>query len=180
MATKLIVGLGNPGSAYALSRHNVGFRCADHLAQHLGIAFDQEKKKGVFGRKPFPQGEVVILKPQTFANLSAENVLYIASFLRVEQQNICVFYDDRCRNLGSIEMETNFDAVRHTAVQLLAQSLQSHRFARCAFGIGPAPRGNDLDAWLLGNFSAEEETQFPSYLDRARQLALGFLGLPSP
>ena len=85
---KLIVGLGNPGQKYRNNRHNIGFIVVDRFAKAHGIEMCIRKKKAVFGRGAFGGEEIVLLKPQTFMNLSGEAVLYLASFLKIKTINL--------------------------------------------------------------------------------------------
>ncbi len=87
---KLVVGLGNPGETYEGTRHNLGFMVLDRMAARYGTAVDVKKKKSMIGRIRIGKERVMLLKPQTFVNLSGEAVLYMASFLRIMPENIVV------------------------------------------------------------------------------------------
>ncbi len=175
MSSKLLVGLGNPGPKYEATRHNVGFRGIDYLAKKMEISFSLEKKKSVFGRKRIKGIEVVLLKPQTFSTLSAEAVLYIASFLKVEISDIFIIFDDINRPFGSVDLEKRPEKISHNAVNLIAEGLQSHLFASCAFGVGPLPKEIDEDVFYLSNFTAQEEAQFPILFEKLYRHVITFL-----
>jgi aminoacyl-tRNA hydrolase len=180
MATKLIVGLGNPGDQFKNSRHNVGFRCADYIAQKLEIPLKQEKKKSIFGKKRFKNGDVIVLKPMTFSNLSGEAVLYIASFLKVNLEDIFVIFDDIHRDWGTVEIEPRLENVRHNAINHLAVALKSGEFTKCAFGIGPLPDKSDDEGFYLGDFNEAEESEVQELFEKTYALAAAFLQVDGP
>ncbi|MBL8991951.1 MAG: aminoacyl-tRNA hydrolase [Spirochaetia bacterium] len=177
MASKLIVGLGNPGDEFKNSRHNIGFKCLDYIASKLEIPLKFEKKKSVFGKKRFKGMDVIVLKPQTFSNLSGEAVLYIASFLKVDIKDIFVVYDDITRNFGEVEIEKRLEKVSHNAIKALAMSLKSGDFIKCAIGIGPRPTGADEEQFYLGNFTDAEESDFQELFEKTYDLALSSLAI---
>ncbi len=175
MASKLIVGLGNPGDEFRNSRHNIGFRCLDYIASKLEITLKFEKKKSIFGKKRIKGLDVIVLKPQTFSNLSGEAVLYIASFLKVDIKDIFVVYDDINRKFGEVEIEKRLEKVSHNAIKALAMSLKSGDFIKCAIGIGPRPSGADEEQFYLGDFTGEEESDFQDVFEKTFDLALSSL-----
>jgi PTH1 family peptidyl-tRNA hydrolase len=165
---KLIVGLGNPGKKYRYNRHNVGFLLADQFARKYGIALDIKKKKAVFGRGKCFTEEVVLLKPQTFMNLSGEAVLYLASFLKVKTSNIFVIADDTELPFGKIRIRRRGGSGGHNGIKSLIYSLKSEDFPRLRFGIG-RPEGNseqDLCEYVLEDFAPEELDTFKKESDR--------------
>ena len=97
---KLIVGLGNPGDKYNNNRANIGFKILDVIANNINVEIKTKKKKSMIGRGDFEGDEVVLLKPQTFSDLSGESVLYIASFLKIKVQDIVVIHEDTELSLG--------------------------------------------------------------------------------
>jgi len=165
---KLIVGLGNPGRKYQYNRHNVGFMVVDQFARKFGIGLDIKKKKAVFGRGKCLLKDVVLLKPQTFMNLSGEAVLYLASFLKVKTIDIIVIADDTELPFGKIRIRRNGGSGGHNGIKSLIYSLKSEDFLRLRFGIG-RPESNsekDLCEHVLEDFTQEELEKFTRESDR--------------
>jgi len=165
---KMIVGLGNPGRQYQHNRHNVGFMVVDRFAQHHGIDLNIKKKKAVFGRgKCFGQS-VVLLKPQTFMNLSGEAVLYLASFLKIKTTDIIVVADDTDLPFGIIRIKSGGGSGGHNGIKSLIYSLKSEDFPRVRFGIGkpPAESEKDLFEYVLENFTPDERKYLSDGLGR--------------
>ncbi|HMB00183.1 MAG TPA: aminoacyl-tRNA hydrolase [Spirochaetota bacterium] len=178
MQTKLIVGIGNPGEEYKHTRHNFGFMCVDYLTKAFNIPYRFEKKKAIFGKKKLQGTEVILLKPQTFSNLSGEAVLYIASFLKVHIKDILVLYDDIRLKLGDVKIEQNIDKIEHNAIHNLEKALVSdNEFVKCGLGIGPLPRNKDLDDFYLSEFTSREKTKFKETYKKLFVIAAKFLNI---
>jgi PTH1 family peptidyl-tRNA hydrolase len=155
---KLIVGLGNPGKKYEHNRHNVGFMAIDRYAKFHGISLEIKKKKAVYGRGTLDGRDIVLLKPQTFMNLSGEAVLYLASFLKITTPDITVVLDDTELPFGRIRIRKSGGSGGHNGVKSLIHSLKSENFPRIRFGIGrPQPsEEKDLCDYVLDDFSERE------------------------
>ena len=136
---KLIIGLGNPGDRYMSSRRNIGFKIVEVLANNTNIQIKTKKKKSLLGMGEFEDHEIVLLKPQTFIDLSGEAVLYIASFLRVDVENIIVIHDDFKVKYGEVEVARGPSDIKHVGVDSIAVGLKSTKFVRIRVGIGPVP-----------------------------------------
>lgn len=132
---KLIIGLGNPGERYSNHRSNIGFKILDIIANNNDIDIKTKKKKSLIGRGHFEGEEVVLLKPQTFSELSGEAALYIASFLRIKPQDIITILDDYSLELGRLVVEKGGEEYEHPAIKNLAIALKSHDFVRVRVGI---------------------------------------------
>ncbi len=132
---KLIIGLGNPGEKYANYRANIGFKILDVVANNNDIDIKTKKKKSLIGRGFFDGEEVVLLKPQTFSELSGEAALYIASFLRIKPAEIIVILDDFTLSLGKLVVEKGGEDYGHPAIKNLAEALKSDEFVRVRVGI---------------------------------------------
>lgn len=132
---KLIIGLGNPGEKYQNRRSNIGFKILDIIANNNNIDIRTKKKKSLIGRGSMDGEEIVLLKPQTYANLTGEAALYIASFLRVKPKDIIVIVDDVTLPLGKIVVDISKDDHGHPGITNLAQSLKSWDFVKVRVGI---------------------------------------------
>ena len=139
---KLIIGLGNPGEKHLASRSNIGFKIIDILASNHNIEIKTKKKKSLIGQGMFEGKEVILLKPQTFADICGEAALYIASFLRINPRNIVVILDDFTLQLGKLVVEQDGDETPHPAIQNLKEALKSNEFIRIRVGIRGERVGN--------------------------------------
>lgn len=177
---KLIVGLGNPGKKYEQNRHNIGFMIVDRFAKHHGIKLCIKKKKAVFGRGKCNGEDVVILKPQTFMNLSGEAVLYLASFLKIKTIDIVVVADDTELPLGKIRVRQRGGSGGHNGIKSLIYSLKSENFPRVKFGIGRPPANSKIELYdyVLDDFSSNEKETLENELNNAVE-ALGVVIMDS-
>lgn len=132
---KLIVGLGNPGDKFNNNRSNIGFKILDVIANNTGIEIKTKKKKSIIGRGDFEGDEVVLLKPQTFSDLSGESVLYIASFLKIQVKDIVVIQEDWSLPLGAIVVQKGGESQGHPGIESVAKALRSPNFIRIRIGI---------------------------------------------
>ena len=150
----LIVGLGNPGREYENTRHNVGFVAIDYLAQQIGTKLSKIKFKGVYGEGFIGNEKCILLKPQTFMNLSGQSVREAAEFYKIEPQNIIVLYDDVTLEVGKVRIRPSGSAGGHNGMKNIIYLLNTDEFPRIRFGVG-APE-HDLVDHVLGKFSEED------------------------
>ena len=154
---KLIIGLGEPGPQYQDCRSNIGFKVLDIIASNLGIHIKTKKKKTLLGYGKFDNEDVVLLKPQTYAELSGEAALYIASFLHVKPKDIIVIFDDFTRPFGQISIFQNGDMSGHPAMEDLQSSLKSTEFVRIHVGVrGESLNGQSRKEYIHQEFEIEE------------------------
>lgn len=179
--TWLIVGLGNPGREYENTRHNAGFRALDILAAKLGCKVDKAKFQGLYGQVTHNGRKLLLLKPQTYMNLSGRSVLQLSAFFQVPLQNIIVLFDDISLEPGRLRLRKDGSAGGHNGIKSIIQELGSQDFPRVKIGVGAKPHPDyDLAAWVLSAFSAQEEKALQPALERAADatLAIVELGLP--
>lgn len=153
---KLIVGLGNPGKKYENTRHNVGFRAVDNLAERLGVRIEKEKYKALLGEGVFQGEKIILIKPQTFMNLSGEAVAPLAAWYKVEPQDILIIYDDLALEVGKLRIRIKGSHGGHNGVRSLIAHLKTEAIPRIRLGIGQAPPHWDVADYVLGNFSPAE------------------------
>ena len=169
---KLVVGLGNPGSQYVGTRHNIGFEILDELAREIGVGFKMERKwEGEVAQAP---GGGWLLKPMTFMNLSGRSVAGLVRFYRWEPEQVLVVYDDIALEVGAFKFRMKGGAGGHNGIKSMIQSLGSSEFPRLKIGVGAA-RGEGLVGHVLGRFSPEEKNLMQNTLATsvsAVQLAL--------
>lgn len=167
METYLIAGLGNPGSAYAANRHNVGFRSVERLASIHGLAFDKRQKNGRVALGEIVGRRVVLVKPQTFMNESGRAVAALARFYQVPPERMLVVYDDLDLPLGTVRLRPEGGSGGHKGMRSIIEYLGSQNFPRLRIGIGRPPGQMDPAAYVLQDFSAEEQPLVEEALERA-------------
>lgn len=165
---KLIIGLGNPGEKYVNHRSNIGFKILDVIANNNNIDIRTKKKKSLIGRGDFEGEEVVLLKPQTFAELSGEAALYIASFLRIKPNDIIIIVDDFSMPLGRLVVEKGGEDYEHPAIGNLRVALKSPDFIRVRVGIfGQTVNGATREQYIGQEFEPLENLQLITIINDA-------------
>ncbi len=157
MVYYMIVGLGNPGPEYVANRHNVGFRCVERLGAAYQISFDRRQKKALVARGVIQEQHVVLVKPQTFMNESGLAVAPLARFYRVEPARLLVVYDDLDLPPGTIRLRAEGGSGGHRGMRSIIEHLGTQKFPRLRIGIGRPPGQMDPAAYVLQDFSADEE-----------------------
>ncbi|MBI2469907.1 MAG: aminoacyl-tRNA hydrolase [Planctomycetes bacterium] len=153
---KIIVGLGNPGEKYLKTRHNLGFMVIDRLAQQLEMECYRKKFQSLFCKKSVEQEEVVLLKPQTFMNLSGVAVKEAVDMYKCPLQDLVVICDDLDIPPGKIRIRRSGGCGGHRGLESIADRLGSTDFSRLRVGIGRPANGDPSD-YVLSMFSKEEE-----------------------
>ena len=167
MEPYLVVGLGNPGPRYAANRHNVGFRCLDLLSTAHGLTFDRRQKRAGVALGAIHGRRVVLAKPQTFMNESGRAVVPLARFYRVPAGRLLVVYDDLDLPLGRMRLRPEGGSGGHKGMRSIIEHLGDQDFSRLRIGIGRPPGRMDPAAYVLQDFSAEEEPLVEEVLERA-------------
>ena len=171
--TWLIVGLGNPGKEYTRTRHNCGFRALDILADKLGCKVDKGKFQGLYGQCSYRGKKLLLLKPQTYMNLSGRSVLQLSAYFNVPPQRIIVMFDDISLEPGRLRIRSDGSAGGHNGIKSIISELGSQDFPRVKIGVGSKPNPEyDLADWVLSSFSAQEEKALVPALERAADSAL--------
>jgi peptidyl-tRNA hydrolase, PTH1 family len=161
----LIVGLGNPGAEYAAHRHNIGFRCVDHLAQHHGLTLNKRRFKAVFGEGRVDGARVILAKPQTFMNDSGSAVAPLSRWYKIAPAQILVIYDDLDLPFGRIRVRPGGGSGGHNGIKSIIASLGTQEFPRIRVGIGRPRHGDPVD-YVLNAFDREQEPFVPDLCDR--------------
>ncbi len=174
--TWLIVGLGNPGPEYAKTRHNIGFRCLDILAQKLGCTVDRGKFQGLYGQASYRGQKVYLLKPLTYMNLSGRSVVQLSAYFQIPPQRIIVLFDDISLEPGRLRVRPSGSAGGHNGIKSIIQELGSQDFPRVKIGVGAKPHPDfDLADWVLSPFTAQEEKALAVSLENGANAALTIL-----
>jgi PTH1 family peptidyl-tRNA hydrolase len=153
---KVIVGLGNPGKKYERTRHNLGFMVVDRLADENNVAVAQKKHESLRGEWKRDKEKVLLVKPQTYMNLSGNALQRLLSYYRVEAENVVVVHDDLDLPFGRIRIRRQGSPGGHRGMISVAGALGERTFSRLRIGIGRPPPGIDPKDFVLQKFSAEE------------------------
>ena len=156
---KLIAGLGNPGAAYSLTRHNIGFMAADRIARKTGIALNEQKFYSLIGSGVWCGHEVIIAEPQTFMNRSGEAIQAIASSYDIPIENIIVLHDDMDFVFGCLKIKVCGGSAGHRGISSIIDQLSTDSFLRLRIGIGRPPATMPGPEYVLDGFSRHELNQ---------------------
>jgi len=153
---KLIIGLGNPGPEYLNSRHNFGFMVLDSLHAHYKFENWKSKFDGMYASKRFGSEKIILVKPQTYMNLSGFCVAKFKQFFKVDDGNIFVIYDDIDLGFGNKKLKQGGGDAGHKGVRSISQHLGTKNFNRIRIGIGRPKEKKDVSSFVLSNFSTTE------------------------
>jgi PTH1 family peptidyl-tRNA hydrolase len=171
---KLLVGLGNPGTKYTLTRHNAGFMLLDKFAGDTALT--KKKFKALYAEHTLHGEKLILLKPQTFMNSSGEAVRAALDFYKLTAPDLLVLYDDLDQDFGAVRFRVKGSSGGHNGIKSLIAQLGHENFARVKIGIGkPADKSQTLD-YVLGKFTPAEQEQLPAILDKGLELLHKWLG----
>ena len=154
---KLIIGLGNPGSEYLNNRHNVGFMALDNLYAHYLFENWRTKLGGLFSTASLGSEKILLVKPQTFMNLSGICVAKFKHFFKINVADIFVIYDDIDLGFGEVKIKQGGGDAGHKGVRSISQHLQTKDFNRIRLGIGRPITKEEVSHFVLSNFSKTEK-----------------------
>ena len=155
----IIAGLGNPGKEYENTRHNIGFDVIDRLAEEENIAVMENKHKALIGKGYVAGQKVILVKPQTFMNLSGESIREVVDYYKVDDTSeLIVISDDISLDVGQIRIRKKGSAGGHNGLKNIIKMLGHDTFIRVRMGVGEKPKNFDLADYVLGHFPAEERT----------------------
>ena len=165
----IVIGLGNPGREYARTRHNVGFDVIDVLSEKNRIGLTRHAMHGLIGEGFVDGKKLMLVKPQTYMNLSGQCVSEIAAFYKPPMDRLLVVYDDIDLPLGRLRMRAGGSAGTHHGLRSVIGLLGRQDFPRLRVGVGKRPEGWDLGDWVLSSYQTQEErqTQFDAFLRAA-------------
>jgi len=178
---KLIVGLGNPGQAYANNRHNLGFICLNHFARTQGIRFDKKQGQARTGSGEVAGSKVVLAKPQTYMNLSGQSVSRLVKKFKIDLDDLLVIHDDLDLPLGKIRLRRGGSAGGHKGINSIISELESQDFSRLKIGVGhPAVSSTeiseaDIISYVLNDFTPEETAAVTQAVPRVSEVILCLL-----
>lgn len=164
----IIVGLGNPTKEYDKTRHNVGFEVIDRLADRCGIDVTGKSKRSFWGKGIISGEKVILVKPQTYMNLSGESVRQFVEYYKIPLENLIVIYDDISLEPGQLRIRMKGSAGGHNGIKNIIAHLGTQEFPRIKIGVGAKPKGMDLADYVLGHFSKGEQVEMNESFDDAQ------------
>ena len=165
---RLIVGLGNPGEEYRLTRHNIGFMVVDRLAYKQGILVDKRKFGAVYGLGRVEGRSVILAKPMTFMNMSGPAVRNLAHFFKVDTKDLLVIHDDIDLVFGKIKIKRKGGDGGHNGLKSLIEAIGNGSFSRVRIGIGRQDIKQDVKGYVLNKFDAQQETDLDEVITMAQ------------
>jgi len=173
---KLIVGLGNPGKEYKLTRHNMGFMVVEQLAEECGVKFRKHRRfKGMAGEGMIGEEKITLLMPQTFMNLSGHSVRSIINWLKIELDNILLVVDDVALPFGAIRIRPKGSGTGHKGMRSVIDCLGTGDFPRMRIGIMGRSQIKDCSRYVLDSFTKKEKKALPEILNRSSQACESWL-----
>jgi peptidyl-tRNA hydrolase, PTH1 family len=170
---KLIVGLGNPGSGYSQTRHNIGFMVMDILQKKYSLSW-KDKFKGNYSQISQGDEKIYFLKPQTFMNLSGESVSAICTFFKIEISDILVVYDEIELPFGTLVFKKGGGLAGHNGLKSIVSQIGSQDFLRLRMGVGKPTHG-DVAGYVLSKFAPDEKITLPSFLDGGVSAVIAYI-----
>lgn len=153
----IIAGLGNPSKEYKNTRHNIGFDVIDVIADKHRIDVSTVKHKALIGKGMIGGEKVILVKPQTYMNLSGESLIDVCQYYKVDvETDLIVIYDDIALDVGAIRVRKSGSAGGHNGMKSIIQNLSTENFMRIRMGVGEKPKGYDLADYVLGHFTSSE------------------------
>lgn len=163
----VIAGLGNPGKEYEETKHNIGFKVIDQLSEDYTINISKWKQKALVGDGMIQGQKVMLIKPQTYMNLSGESIREVLNFYKVPVDRLIVVYDDISLEPGITRIREKGSAGGHNGMKNIIAQLGTDTFLRVKVGIGKKPNGWDLADFVLARFAKDDEPLMVAGIERA-------------
>ena len=170
----LLVGLGNPEPKYSKNLRNLGFMAIDIVAEKLGASFNKKAFLGLSALTSINGEKVLLLKPQTYMNLSGNSVQMAMAFYKIPPQNLLVFYDDLDIEIGSLRIREKGSAGTHNGMRDIVNKISSQDFKRVRIGTKPRNDSRDIVDYVLSDVKKEDEQTFKEVLNRASDAGVMF------
>lgn len=173
---KLIVGLGNPGSQYDKTRHNIGFMSIDYFANYLNLDFKLEKKfNSLFYKGKYKDTDFIVIKPLTYMNLSGESVFKVVNYYNVDIKDIIVVVDDINLEIGKLRLRIKGSSGGHNGLKNIEKYLNSDEYKRIRIGVGSNNSYSDLSDYVLSRFNKEELNILEKSINDSKEALILFL-----
>ena len=171
----LIIGLGNPEEEYSKTRHNMGFNAINKIAEQYGIKVNKSKFQGLYESAIIEGQKVMLIKPQTYMNLSGECIKQFVDFYKIPKEEILVIYDDMDIEPGKIKIRKKGGAGGHNGMKSIIKILGTEEFARIRTGIGrPEHSGDDIN-YVIGAIPEEEIPKLQEGVEKAKEAVIEIL-----
>ena len=165
----LIAGLGNPGTKYDNTRHNIGFAAIDYICDKTGVKLDKAKFTALYGTWKHDDKKIILLKPQTFMNLSGDAIGAAAKFYKIPPENVIIIYDDISLPVGKMRIRSKGSAGGHNGIKSIISHIGDN-FPRVKLGVGEKPHPDyDLADWVLGKFNDMDKKLLSEKFESAYQ-----------
>lgn len=171
----LIVGLGNPEEEYSGTRHNMGFDTINKICEKYNIKMSKTKFNGIYEKCSIEDNEVILLKPQTFMNLSGVCVREFANFYKITPDNILIIYDDMDIDLGEIKIRKKGSSGSHNGMKSIVENLGTIDFPRVRVGIGKPKENEDKIKFVIGKLSNKTKEELEIGVTKAKEAVIELL-----
>jgi len=171
----LIVGLGNPEDKYSNTRHNMGFDVINELSRECDIKVSKSKFDAFYGMGEINSKKVILVKPQTYMNLSGDSVIKFKKFYKVSNKNIIVIYDDIDLKLGDIRLKAKGSAGSHNGMKSVIENLKTEDFIRIRVGIGTPKDKQDIINYVIGQIPQTERKVLDQSIIKAKDSIIEIL-----
>ena len=168
----IIVGLGNPEPEYSNTRHNMGFDTINKIAKKYNIEFSKTNFKGIYGTGRIEGEKVILLKPQTYMNLSGESIKEIIDFYKLNTDNLIIIYDDIDIEPGIIKLRKTGGPGTHNGMKSVIKEIGTEKFPRVRIGIGKPEHKGDLINYVIGKIPEEDKKILEKSTDVAKDAVI--------
>jgi len=168
----LIVGLGNPGMAYAHTRHNLGFRIVQQVARETGITLSKKGHKARYGEGLIDGEKIILARPQTYVNLSGQSVKSFLQSLGIAPSQLLVIHDDIDLPFGALRLKRGGGSGGHNGIESIIRHIQTDEFNRLKVGVGRPPLKEEPADYVLKSFSSSEKKKLSPLIAKAAEAVL--------
>ena len=168
----LIVGLGNPEQDYSRTRHNMGFNVINKISEKYNIKVNKSKFKGLYGTGIIESEKVILLKPQTYMNLSGESVIEIMNFYKINNNELIVIYDDIDIEPGKIRIRKSGSSGTHNGMKSVINHINTEECCRVRVGIGKPKENMDMISYVIGHIPKEEQSELEKGIEVAKEAVI--------
>ena len=168
----LVVGLGNPGSEYASTKHNIGFLAVDEIGNRVGIELKKKKFYGTYGEGFFNKEKLLLLKPETYMNRSGESVSSAANFYNIQSENIIVVHDEMDLPTGTVRIKSGGGSAGHKGINSIIEKIGDREFIRVRIGIGKPREKSEGASHVLARFTKDKRDIVQDSISRAADAVL--------
>ena len=171
----LIIGLGNPEDKYSNTRHNMGFDVINEISKACDIKVSKSKFDALYGMGEIKGEKVILVKPQTYMNLSGESVIKFKKFYKISNKNIIIIYDDMDLKVGDIRLKAKGSAGSHNGMKSVIQNLNTEDFTRIRVGIGAPENKEDIINYVIGQIPKRERAILNESIEKAKNSVIEVL-----